>query len=159
MQQLLPPDPALTHAPLALPFPPPRYRELLQDEKLLDALLTPVRSAHVPTKTTATFTLSTLTASSSGRAQLRAAGGLILLLDVLMSASNEGLQEACCLVLANMCEDGGDDWKQMLQAGAVFTLVQVRACVRTSQWGGQGMKDTVGNTEGGQRRAGDGMDD
>jgi hypothetical protein len=98
---------------------------MLQDQALLDSLLSAVRSTDVKTKTTATSTLAALTSSPAGRTQLRASGGLLLILDVLLSAVNEPLQEACCLVLANLCEDGGDDWRQMLQAGAVFTLVQV----------------------------------
>eukprot|EP00962_Isochrysis_galbana_P050614 scaffold21997_cov45-Isochrysis_galbana.AAC.1 len=97
---------------------------MLQDQPLLESLLSAVRSNDVKTKTTATSTLAAITSSVSGRSQLRAAGGLLVLLDVLLSAANEALQEACCLVLANLCEDGGEDWKQMLQAGAVFTLVQ-----------------------------------
>ena len=50
---------------------------------------------------------------------MRAASGLLVLLDMLLSASDEALQEATCLVLANLCEDGPDDWKPLLQNGGV----------------------------------------
>ena len=101
-----------------------RYRELLQDQDLLEALLSVVRSVDSRTKASATQTLSALTSKDSGREQLRAANGLLLLLDVLLSASHEPLQENICIILANLCEDNGDDWKQMLQNGAVFSVVQ-----------------------------------
>jgi hypothetical protein len=35
------------------------------------------------------------------------------------------------LGIQRVVEDGGDDWKQMLHAGAVFTLVQVCAVAHT----------------------------
>ena len=68
-------------------------------------------------------TIATLTASESGRDRLRVAGGLVALIDVLLSATGEKLQEVTCEVLASMCDDKTDDWRQMAQNGATFALV------------------------------------
>jgi len=59
--------------------------------------------------------------------QLREAGGLVKLLDVLLSTTPTGahgveLWESTSSALANLCDDDGDDWKQMSQAGAVFAV-------------------------------------
>ena len=51
------------------------------------------------------------------------AGGLVALIDVLLSATGEKLQEVTCEVLASMCDDKTDDWRQMAQNGATFALV------------------------------------
>ena len=62
-------------------------------------------------------TIGTLTLTEPGRDKLRRSGGLVALIDVLLSATSEKLQEVTCQVLANMCEDATDDWRQMAENG------------------------------------------
>jgi len=99
------------------------YRGALIDAELMQPLLSALRSSDNDAKTSAMTTLAALTVTEAGRAQLRAANGLAVLLDVLLSTSSEVLQEATCQVLANLCEDQTDEWRQLVQNGAIFSLV------------------------------------
>ena len=90
---------------------------------MLEPLLDVLKTKNFESRTSAMATISALTATKTGRSQLRAARGLTPLLDVLLSASGDELQDATVQVLANLLEDQTDDWKQLLQNGAVFSLV------------------------------------
>mmetsp|Transcript_73043 Transcript_73043/g.121940 ORF Transcript_73043/g.121940 Transcript_73043/m.121940 type:complete len:1878 (+) Transcript_73043:80-5713(+) len=108
------------------------YREMLVDGGLVEPLLSVVRSSNSEAKSNAVGAISSLTVVESGRHQVRAAGGLGVLLDVLLSTTVEAVQDATCQVLANMCEDQTDDWRQLLQSGAVFPLVSMMSSTNTS---------------------------
>ena len=99
------------------------YREMMERVDLLEPLLSALKSSSTDTKVNAVATIATLTVNESGRDKLRRSGGLVALIDVLLSATGEKLQEVTCEVLANMCEDQTDDWRQMAQNGATFALV------------------------------------
>ena len=106
----------------------PEYAESLEEANVLGPLLTTLRSSKgsSDTKAKAVSALVALTASVQGRVQLREAGGLAALLDVLL-ADGRGpphaeLWEATCSVLANLCDDDSDDWRELSQSGAVFAL-------------------------------------
>ena len=99
------------------------YRDLLGKVDLLEPLLSALKSSSTETKINAVSTIGTLTLTEPGRANLRRSGGLVALIDVLLSATSEKLQEVTCQVLANMCEDATDDWRQMAENGATFALV------------------------------------
>jgi len=96
---------------------------MLERVELLEPLLAALKSPSTDTKVNALSTIATLTATESGRDRLRVAGGLVALIDVLLSATGEKLQEVTCEVLASMCDDKTDDWRQMAQNGATFALV------------------------------------
>ena len=96
---------------------------MLERVELLEPLFAALKSPSTDTKVNALSTIATLTATESGRDRLRVAGGLVALIDVLLSAMGEKLQEVTCEVLASMCDDKTDDWRQMAQNGATFALV------------------------------------
>lgn len=116
-------DAALTHILCPCPMLVRSHRDLLQQKSLLEPLLGALRKGGPETKTSAMRAIAALTATDSGRAQLRAANGLPHLLNVLLADSVDELQEATCQVLANLCEDQTDDWQQLLQNGAIFSLL------------------------------------
>ena len=68
--------------------------------------------------------LAALTGSHEGRAQLRGAGGLGACVDLLTggAALPADTLEPLCAALANLCDDDGDDWRTLAQAGGVFSL-------------------------------------
>ena len=105
----------------------PEYADAMEDANALSPLLANLRGSKPELVAKAATALVSLTASLTGRAQLRAANGLSAVLDVLMGgaavgSANPEVCEAVCNVLANLCDDEGDDWREMAQAGAVFAL-------------------------------------
>ena len=89
----------------------------------MSPLVAALRAGGSDTKTNAATTLASLTSTEAGRSQLRAAGGVGALVDVLLSDGAAALHEAVCTVFANLCDDNTDDWKLLLQSGAIFSLV------------------------------------
>ena len=89
----------------------------------MSPLVAALRAGGSDTKTNAATTLASLTPTEAGRSQLRAAGGVGALVDVLLSDGAAALHEAVCTVFANLCDDNTDDWKLLLQSGAIFSLV------------------------------------
>ena len=63
----------------------PRYRELLGRAEFMSPLVAALRAGGSDTKTNAATTLASLTSTEAGRSQLRAAGGVGALVDVLLS--------------------------------------------------------------------------
>ena len=109
---------------LAQMFSHERHRELLERASLLAPLLGVLRKgADSETRTSAMRAVAALSAAEAGRDELRSIGGLATLLDVVLSGPSDELQEATCQVLANLCEDQTDDWRQLLRSGAVFSLL------------------------------------
>jgi len=105
----------------------PEFAELVESADLLSPLLSALRGSKPELKKKAAVAILALTASIEGRVQLREAGGLNDLLDVLLSstpntAQGAELWESITAVLANLCDDDGDDWWHVSQAGVVFSL-------------------------------------
>ena len=102
----------------------PEYSELFEGTNCLAPLLTALRGSKSDLKLKAATSLVALTSSLTGRVQLREAGGLSALLDILLAGGpvNAELWEGVCTVLANLCDDDGNDWRELSQAGAVFAL-------------------------------------
>ena len=103
----------------------PEYAEILEEANVLGPLLTTLRgSKSSELKAKAASALVALTSTIQGRVQLREAGGLAALLDVLLDSRSvhAELWESVCSVLANLCDDEADDWRELSQNGAVFTL-------------------------------------
>ena len=105
----------------------PVYSEQFESADALPPLLSVLRASRPEIGAKAAAALVALTTSIEGRVQLREAGGLVKLLDVLLSTTPTGahgveLWESTSSALANLCDDDGDDWKQMSQAGAVFAV-------------------------------------
>ena len=100
----------------------PAHAEALQEGELLEPLLNSLQGSSSDGKVSAVTALVGLTATEAGRAQLRSAGGLDALIDVLLTGGGNTLIEGTCQVLANLCEDNTDDWRKLLQNGAVFSL-------------------------------------
>ena len=122
------PSPRHTHTHTYTPLHPcfvryPEYSELLSQSEVLSPLLRSLRSSNSELKAKACAALVALTSSSSGREQLRAAGGIDPLLEVLLAGGGAPeLWENVCTVLANLLDDDTDEWKRISQAGAVFSL-------------------------------------
>jgi len=110
----------------------PSHAEALQQGELLEPLMKALQGSSSDGKISAVTALVGLTTTEAGRAQLRSAGGLDMLIDVLLTGGNHKLVEGTCQVLANLCEDNTDDWKRLLQNGAVFSLTSMIGSSSTS---------------------------
>jgi hypothetical protein len=118
----------------------PEHAELLESANVLGPLLSALRSSKTELKAKACSALTSLTSTLPGRLQLREAGGLGALMEVLLNGGSVGssggaaaeLLEQACVVLANMCDSEGDDWREISQAGGVFALTGMIGSSRPS---------------------------
>lgn len=107
----------------------PELAELLEDANVLSPLVSGLSSRQTDFRVKAANALAAVSSTQMGRAQLRGKGGLGALLEVLVGGGLQShnshhieLLEAVCSTLANLCDDDGNDWREIAQAGAVFAL-------------------------------------
>lgn len=106
--------------------------EVLDQAGVLSPLLSTLRAPHGSPELKAQLLRAVVALSSTveGRMALRENSAIDLLLDLLLSArpgSGQEVSQPTCEVLSHLCDDGGDDWRRISQAGAVFSLTTLLA--------------------------------